>query len=418
VAQRLLNKVGPWVDNEDFWNREREIERLTNLLDTGHNVLLVAPRRVGKTSLLRETLRRLDERGEDYGLYVDLQKCHSPEDVVVALSLATRVYEDIWQRTLQVFRHALGELIDRIETVSADTIELKFREGAADAWAQRGDRVLSNLASMARPAVICLDELPVMLSRLLRGEAGDISPEGIRKADAFLSWLRQACGDYQKNLRFVICGSIGLEPVVARAGLSHTVGHLRSFPLEPWDRETADGCLAALAASYGLDLDAEVRQRMLDHLKWCVPHHVQMFFGHLCDDCERRGVLTVDVDAVDRVYASDMLGPRGHAELHDYEERLLRVLGPDMTPLALELLTEASVVGVLTSKAISMLTDCTLADRAERARTADAVLDVLLHDGYLIRRPGADGEFEFVSGLVRDWWERRFGRDYVRAEER
>jgi len=72
MSSKLRNKVGPPVIKEDFFDREAEICRLTELIDEGNNVLLVAPRRVGKTSLVRETFHRLDGRGRDYPLFVDI----------------------------------------------------------------------------------------------------------------------------------------------------------------------------------------------------------------------------------------------------------------------------------------------------------------------------------------------------------
>jgi predicted AAA+ superfamily ATPase len=49
------------------------IDCLIELLDAKESILLVAPRRVGKTSLMREMLQRLDSRCEDFGLFVDVQ---------------------------------------------------------------------------------------------------------------------------------------------------------------------------------------------------------------------------------------------------------------------------------------------------------------------------------------------------------
>ncbi len=68
----MKNKYGPWVSGDEFFNREIEIKRLTTLIDEGNNILIVAPRRVGKTSLVRETFRRMAQNNADYFLFVDL----------------------------------------------------------------------------------------------------------------------------------------------------------------------------------------------------------------------------------------------------------------------------------------------------------------------------------------------------------
>lgn len=61
MEQRIKNRVGKPVTGDDFFDRVREQRSLWNRLDTD-NVLLLAPRRVGKTSLmyrLRDTAEEL-----------------------------------------------------------------------------------------------------------------------------------------------------------------------------------------------------------------------------------------------------------------------------------------------------------------------------------------------------------------------
>jgi hypothetical protein len=44
------------------------------------------------------------------------------------------------------------------------------------------------------------------------------------------------------------------------------------------------------------------------------------------------------------------------------------------------------------------------------------VLRVLEHDGYI--QLADTGKYEFVSKLLRDWWNRRWGFGYIPAEKR
>ena len=87
--KKLKKEVGNWVAGEErFWDREAEIPQLVELLDSGAHVLVVAPRRVGKTSLMREVARRIDARFTC--LFIDLQKAQSPADAMAELAFATR----------------------------------------------------------------------------------------------------------------------------------------------------------------------------------------------------------------------------------------------------------------------------------------------------------------------------------------
>jgi len=50
--------VGSPVTDTDFFDREREIGGFIERIDSGAHILITAPRRIGKTSLLKEAARR------------------------------------------------------------------------------------------------------------------------------------------------------------------------------------------------------------------------------------------------------------------------------------------------------------------------------------------------------------------------
>lgn len=170
MADGLRNTVGPWVVGDEFFDRKAEIERFTQLLDENNNILLVAPRRIGKTSLVRETFRRMRERDEDYAVFVDVQDCKSPEDVIVAIAVAAQPYGKLAAKVTDALSAFWTELSERVESVGNSAVfELRLRAGIAGDWQVKGRNVVEKLADADRPIVICLDELPIMLNRLVTG---------------------------------------------------------------------------------------------------------------------------------------------------------------------------------------------------------------------------------------------------------
>ena len=61
----LTKTVGNWVDGDRFFDREADIAELEARIRDGTHTLLTAQRRMGKTSLVRELLRRLREADEE-----------------------------------------------------------------------------------------------------------------------------------------------------------------------------------------------------------------------------------------------------------------------------------------------------------------------------------------------------------------
>jgi len=401
MAPGLVNKAGGVVRGVNFFNRDEETKELTWLLDENNSVLLVAPRRVGKTSLVRETFRRMEKRKKDFLIYIDVEDCRTPSDLIVALGIEIHKHARLQNVLSKAF-----QLLERVEKVSVGgAFGIKLRDQIQGDWKEKGRTLFSELANADLPVVICFDELPVMVSRMLSDRENSNQAKRIQEVDIFLSWLRKNMQEYHDKLRCIICGSIGLEPILHRHGLSKTINHLSPFHLGSWSRETATTCLEQLALREEINWESETLNHLLDYLPPYIPYHVQLFFSHLRYDCKQRNMLTPTVEEVDRVYHTVMLGTRGHAELATYEERLKQVFGADaeMHDMAFELLTAAST-GELSRQEAGCIAKSHGLHR--NALELMNVLDILEHDGYLAQH-GAKKSWKFESVILRDWWNKR-----------
>ena len=401
-----IKKAGSnWVDGDRFYDREFEIDELTERVHGGIHTLLTAQRRMGKTSLARELLRRLREKGQFATVFVDLEATESPQDAVAEIALQSQSVRGAGVQIKRWFADTLG-FTGEVE-ISVSDVKLKLRAAInAGNWQSRGDEVFAALAKNDLRVVLVIDELPLLVNRLLKGQDYLITPERKQAVDGLMSWLRKNGQDHQGRICMILSGSVSLEPILQQAGLSAHVNIFSPFDLKPWSEETAAQCLAELAKTYSLQLSLEARQDMCRRLRCNIPHHVQQFFDCLHLFLSRAGRSEASLEDVERVYDDDMLAKRG--QMH-YETRLKTALGTDLYQLALDLLTEAAVQdGQLRADAIERY-------RERHPATAGTdpvpvVLDVLEQDGYLEQR--GDG-YRFVSGLLQDWWHARHGRFFV-----
>ena len=76
---------GRWVEGDQFFDRFHEVEELAERIRTGCHTSVVAPRRMGKTGLVRETLRRLEEDRECTTFFVDVEGAKDPPDAIAAI---------------------------------------------------------------------------------------------------------------------------------------------------------------------------------------------------------------------------------------------------------------------------------------------------------------------------------------------
>ncbi len=414
-----LKKAGSnWVDGDRFFDRHAELNVLMERVQNGTHTLLTAQRRMGKTSLVRELLRRLEAEGSFETVFVDLEDVRTAADAVVEIGVESRHVHGAWDRIKAGFGNVLRTVEGRVDTLDIGEVRVKLRAGIDHGtWRQKGDDVCAALANNERPVVLALDELPILVNRMLKDHDHQIMSQGKQDVDELLSWLRKIGQEYREKICLILSGSIGLEPILHQAGLSAHANIFSPLDLKPWDEKTALGCLAALAETCGLDLPLAARQQMCRRLRCLVPHHVQRFFDSLDEDLRLDSRRQASLEDVERVYTSEMLGIRGQADLDHYESRLKLVLGRDGYRAALSLLTEAAVNdGVLPRAAIDRYTEQFRTWAVtDRPVPIGEVLRVLEHDGYL--EPRGDG-YRFVSGLLEDWWRARHGRHFIPVERR
>ena len=416
----MIRKGGSnWVDGDNFFDREKDLVALEERVREGTHTLLAAQRRMGKTSLVRELQRRLAETGEFEVVFVDLEAAANSADAIAEIGVQTKPVRAAWDRIKTNFSNLVRSAGDRIEELSLADLKVKLRAGIdAGNWPQRGDAIFAALAESGRPVVLAIDELPILVNRLLKDETGRMTPEGKREADAFLSWLRKMGQSHRDRVTLILSGSVSLEPLLEQAGLSAQANILSPYDLNPWSEETAVSCLKALADSYEVGLTLEARRDMCRRLRCCIPHHVQMFFDRMHDHLRRAGRKDASLEDVEWVYVREMQGVRGQVDLQHYEGRLETVLGRAGYTMALDILTATAIDGEIASETVHRYRSyfsTRHADDGDGAPSVDHVLHVLQHDGYLEAK---NGGYRFVSGLLEDWWRGRHGQRFVPVFDR
>ncbi|WP_052308320.1 AAA family ATPase [Anaerophaga thermohalophila] len=93
-------KFGSVVEDPFFTNRKKEVEFVSKTLDSNNHLIIISPRRFGKTSLIRKVIAETDRKV----IYLDVQLTNSVNDF--AAQLLKRIYR-VWpgEKLRQLVRH-------------------------------------------------------------------------------------------------------------------------------------------------------------------------------------------------------------------------------------------------------------------------------------------------------------------------
>jgi hypothetical protein len=154
----VTNRVGPLVKGDDFFGREAFVKLASDKLKAGH-VLLAAPRRFGKTSVM---YRLMDDPQWDYRIvHADLEHLTDPASLIAELTeklardgkLAKFVSGLRWlsQETWAKFR-------ETIEEVELFEVKVKLREKIRESWQESGQELFRRVAAANTTVVFFIDE--------------------------------------------------------------------------------------------------------------------------------------------------------------------------------------------------------------------------------------------------------------------
>ncbi|MFL6228210.1 MAG: hypothetical protein ACJ741_05490 [Pyrinomonadaceae bacterium] len=267
----VTNRVGSPVRLDDFFGRDPFVELLWEKLEAG-NVLLAAPRRFGKTSVM---YRLMDRPREGYKfVHVDLEDMAQPAELITELAVQIAKASD--GKLAQIARglsylsqavwSGVRNTIDEVEVVN---VKLKLREELKTRWQEGGEELFKKIAQLDVPVIFVLDEFPMMIDRMARSETHR------QEARTLLHWLRALRqSPDSKGVRFLIAGSIGIGRVLNELGEINAINDFEQVRLEPFTQKVASAFLSELAKSHKLKLTEQSRQKMLELIGTPIPYFI------------------------------------------------------------------------------------------------------------------------------------------------
>lgn len=260
-------RVGSPAEGDDFFDRLIERAQLWDILVANH-VVLTAPRRLGKTSLLKQ----LCSAAADHGLlavYLDVSALRTPQELIQLMEQElpqARIIQHI-----KTVSSAVGGWLSRLGKVKLSAAELGSLEVDLQAspsadWREQAGRLRQRLSQ--QPVLIVLDEFSVFVHHLLHTDRA--------QAEQLLAVLRSWRQQSGVVCRFIFSGSIGLNSLLERHGLQTETNDCYDFRLGPFALPDAQAMLLQLSAREGWPMAEATAVTLCERVSWLSPYYLML----------------------------------------------------------------------------------------------------------------------------------------------
>ena len=398
----LKNVVGAPVRGTDLFGREAFIDLLWNKLKVT-NVLLAAPRRFGKTSIMYHLY---DYPRDDFRMvHLDLERIQEPVNFIIELleqvkknSILSKLITDPIKKLDKFFD-------DHIQPFGLDVagygFKLELKKRIKDDWQDFADIILDRLKNSDEKILFIFDELAYVLEHF---EENNISPIEIK---SFLNWFRnfrQAPDMTITNCAFLLGSSIGLDQYLANRNISAVMNDLERIQLEEFTSQQAKTFLNELCRGENLKLSPRSKNKMLELIGPRIPYFIQVFFSELLKTSRIRDK-KITLTVVEEIYFEDILGVNSKGYFIHYYERLHHYSKNH------ERLAKLFLKQLFTSKAIPKKHLQNLYEKEMQRFNVDDfnLLISNLENDYYIKFNATEDSYYFASNILKDWWRRYYG---------
>jgi len=272
-------------------------------------------------------------------------------------------------------------------------IKLGLKEKVEEDWKEIGKSLFSLVEHVDSKVLLILDELPLMLKRMLKGKEKD-------SVEVFLYWLRsfRIGQETIKNMRVIIGGSIGIGHVLAQADAIASMNDLESIKVEPFPPNVARGLVVELFKSQGFSVEDDVVNQVLIEVEVLVPFFLQLLVSETCKLARDRKE-EVSQSLVSEAYRDRVISVESRTYFESFYSRLKDYYEPEEERAAKAILLQLALKGKLTINRLHDIAIQTVNSLSDEVFSH--LLNDLKNDFYLMR---LDHSYIFHTKVLRDWW--------------
>lgn len=386
--------VGSPATGNDFIDREIETRLILDYLDKDH-ILLIAPRRYGKTSIMKKIERTLSESDDIICIFLEVEDISTPSKLLTEM-ISGLISSEKLKKTTKIttkIKDGFHWFRDNFESLESVVLKAQLRHDIEsdlqEEWDNKAYQMMKIVGSTSNKVIIIIDEFPYALKKM---DSKDM--------EAFLSWFRKVRMTIP-NVKFVVGGSVSIDNIVDSIGESKLINDFKRVKISGFNKTVALSVIQRTFEEENWDYRPAYGEYILECIgEPYIPYFLAIFLSAIKDETTQGEEISSDL--LRTIYETTILGSEGKHHFIHYKQRLNTVTDyPGIQrKVAKNLLDQLSQVDVYPrSLAYEIYRNESGTDDHDEFCS---LLADLAHDYYIVETP--DGDLKFHSKLLKDWW--------------
>lgn len=379
--------IGHAVEGDNFFGRKRELQRMGDIWQSkAAGVFIPGPRRIGKTSLVKEFIRQNQEKYKF--VYFDLEGRYS------ILELCKDLIKEI-DTVLPGFVKSKGKLREKWNVAAKMFSEIeiggviKVKTGEIPSSVKEITDKMEEIFELLYPHhfIIAFDEFSEFLLNLKKSS--------IEEVKFFLEWMRRL--RQQEKVRLIITGSINIISTVEELNFPYLINDMTDIEILPLEPEEVRTLLTELLKDNNITLSNAVLDFAREKLSDGIPFYIQLFADGLVYYTGGNTVID-DLKEIEKLY--ERITGKQHKEFIDLHTRLKNHLSKPQYDAARKILAHTCQETMGFDDLYPFL-EGIFPDKI----AANKLLKRLVDECYLKKDKERYG---FVSPMLADWWKNHY----------
>ncbi len=289
--------TGAMADGSSFYDREDAVNKIWELLQNKNNILLRAPRRFGKTSLLNHITKHPCKRWQV--CFVDLEGGDSAEkfvEKILAAMFGKVSFNSFLPDHLagqDIYKKTATEQLDILRN-ERQTIKKDWKKYAKDLYNR-----MENSSEDIRFLFI-MDEVSFLIEDMLTQK-----DNAKALVDEFMTWFGEARKHY-KQIQFILSGSDHLPSFLNAIGINNRLDDLKEAHLDLFEPQIAKEFIFLVLAGQKITVSVREIDLILEMMGKPIPYFLHLFLDIISRTCKEKKILSCD-DIIS-IYHNHLLG--------------------------------------------------------------------------------------------------------------